>query len=330
MNSRIRQVTQEEITSSAESLSDILDRIGEKIKESPRYIEETFPSMAGRGTKAETPYPASGKNISSAAKPQPSLPQSHALINSKKLSSGLPVEMTRLNPFFIMTKQEMKKRPVEEVTVLNSFGRITMVGERLTVYEETVFLAVLYLVMQKKSTTITTSRYELLDLMGISKGGGNYVCLWDALKRLGRTQIVIEKWAKSKTGEGEPKLIRGFFNSLIQRGEFDSNSNSIKLTLDPYFLDMYAKNLLTFIDMGFRKNLKGDITKALYRFYQGQSRPTYSIGIDKLCKAINLGEKGERKKLRAKLRDCHSELKNCGYLQGWKLSGEVLTIVRAQ
>ncbi len=243
-------------------------------------------------------------------------------------SSALPVEMTRLNPFFIMEKRQMSNRVYKKVTFVNSFGQITIQGERLSVFDETVFLAVLKLVIDRQSSEVTTTRYELLTLIGVNKSGPNYQSLWEALKRLGRTQIAIENYAKS--ANGERRLSTGFFNSLIASGNYSDGGNRIVIKLDPYFLSLYSRNLMTFVDMNFRKCLKGDVAKALYRFYQGQSLKKYSIGIEKLCRAINFEKKGAYKETRRILRDAHNELQRRNYLQHWGMKEEVISIVKAQ
>ena len=255
-------------------------------------------------------------------------PEVLPVVRAKRRTSAIPVEMTRLNPFFIMTRQEMRDRPIIKLQVQNSWGIMTLQGERLSVFDESVFLGVLNLVGRQSSTEVVTTGYELLNIARLTKGGENYQTLWESLKRLGRTQISIEKWDPDKT-KSPRKPIQGFFNTLIQRGEYERTGKRTAITLkvDSYFLQTCAGSLVTFIDIDFRHTLDGDIAKALYRFYQSQPK-TYRINVDSLCAAINLEKRGLVKKLNQRLREAHEELKKKGYLKIWKFEKKVFSIAR--
>jgi hypothetical protein len=69
---------------------------------------------------------------------------------------------------------------------------------------------------------------------------------------------------------------------------------------------MYAESFVTNIDLRFRASLKNDVSKALYRFFQGQLELDVQIDAARLARAVNLpetDEKGALRKIRAALRE---------------------------
>jgi hypothetical protein len=76
---------------------------------------------------------------------------------------------------------------------------------------------------------------------------------------------------------------------------------------------MFLKGLITDIDIDFRSNLKGDISKALYRFYRSQP-VNYEIHLQKLCNAINLDQSQKKFRLREKINKALNELKMNNFL----------------
>ena len=77
----------------------------------------------------------------------------------------------------------------------------------------------------------------------------------------------------------------------------------------------FVNFLITNINLEFRTKLKGDITKALYRFFRSQKGMTYECHLLTLCKAINLDVTVETFRLRARIKKGFTELKKAGYLK---------------
>jgi len=69
----------------------------------------------------------------------------HAPELEKQIFSFMPTETTRISPFFPLSKREMRDRPLERLSWDNAWGRFTVTGERLSIYDESVLLAVLVL-----------------------------------------------------------------------------------------------------------------------------------------------------------------------------------------
>ena len=95
---------------------------------------------------------------------------------------------------------------------------------------------------------------------------------------------------------------------------------------------MYGKGMITSMDVKFRASLRGDMSKALYRFLQGQSgfikRGRYDIGLLKLCVAINLDPTRPASDLRKLIRKGLRELRKKGYLKNFKVSEKDIVTMR--
>jgi hypothetical protein len=85
-------------------------------------------------------------------------------------------------------------------------------------------------------------------------------------------------------------------------------------------MEMYAESFVTNIDLAFRCRLKSDISKAFYRFYQGQYDRVSEIELTRLARAVNLKIEPEMSRLRSKVRIGLSELQEQGYLQDYQIT----------
>ena len=80
--------------------------------------------------------------------------------------------------------------------------------------------------------------------------------------------------------------------------------------------------------MDFRSALKGDITKALYRFYEGQSPDVFKCHIDKLCAAVNIDKKLPKFTIRRHIRSGIKELIDKKYLVFGEINKQDIVIVK--
>ena len=90
---------------------------------------------------------------------------------------------------------------------------------------------------------------------------------------------------------------------------------------------MYTESFVTNIDMVFRNGLKSDISKAFYRFYQGQYETESQIEITRLARAVNLNIGQEIKQLKSKVRTGLRELREKGYLEAYEVTRDNRVIV---
>ncbi|MEE9913991.1 MAG: replication initiator protein A [Deltaproteobacteria bacterium] len=212
--------------------------------------------------------------------------------------SFLPTELTRLSPFFPMSKAEMGNRPFEKHTFENAWGTMEIQGERLAVFDESVLLAILKLATINKSFTFTTTFNEILFIMGTTAGKNTYAAVLSSLSRLTGTKIALT--IKSKDGKKT-----GLVNTILSGAKFDKYN--LKISINEYFGQMYLEGFVTSINLNFRAQLKGDITKAMYRFYEGQPI-NFEIHMDKLCSAINLDSSQPKFKIRQLINKSLKEL----------------------
>jgi len=238
----------------------------------------------------------------------------------------LPTRMTRISPFFPLSRREMKDRPVEKLTWETSWGKLTVSGERLSIYDESVLLAVLLLMRKNQAETFQTTRYEICQIMNVKPCTETYTAIWEALKRLTKTGIDLEVWEGKKKKKRKAKIE---MTTTILSGAI--HTERFQITVNPYFFEMYAKGFLTNLDLKFRANLMGDITKALYRFYEGQRDTCYQCHLLTLAKAVNLNVKMDTFRLRSRIRTGLRELRKKRYLKRWTLSkSDIVTAWKAK
>ena len=243
----------------------------------------------------------------------------HTPEQEQKIFSFLPTEMTRISPFFPLNKREMKDRPLEELTWEHNWGRFTVTGKKLSVYDESVLLAVLVLMRKNQKETFQTTRHELCRVMNVTPCQDTYRAVWASLSRLTKTGIDLMIWSKKIKGK-KRKVKKQMVNTILSGAEMDENTGKIIITINPYFIRMYGESFITNLDLKFRSQLSGDITKALYRFLEGQREAAYQCHLLTLAKAINLNVEMETKLLRYRIRQGLRELKKQGYLIKWNVS----------
>jgi hypothetical protein len=110
--------------------------------------------------------------------------------------------------------------------------------------------------------------------------------------------------------------------SILSFADKNQTSGKIRVAINPYFMEMYAESFVTNIDLGFRCRLKSDISKAFYRFYQGQYERASEIELLRLARAVNLKIEPEMGRLRSKVRTGLSELQAQGYFQDYQITAD--------
>lgn len=229
--------------------------------------------------------------------------------------SFLPTELTRVSPFFPMSKAEMGHRPLEKRVFNNAWGTMEIQGERLSIFDESILLAILRISSIKKAYTFSVTINEILTTMGTTAGKDTYNAVWAAIDRLIGTKINLVIATKK---EKKKRL-----SNTILVGGVDNEKHHITITINPYFVEMYLDGFITSIDLDFRSSLKGDITKAMYRFYEGQS-VNYEIHIDKLCAVINLNIDNTlpKSELRKRIKKSLTELIKHNYFNYGKINNK--------
>lgn len=238
--------------------------------------------------------------------------------------SFLATDATRVSPFTILSKKAMGHRIHEKISWDNPWGRITVEGQRLSIYDEDVLLAVLHLYAKKRTLTIHTSYHELCGLIGSAWGAHTCAALRNTLKRLTSTLVTLETPDK-KTG----KMRERMWHTMLTGGTSAGNTK-LNITINPYFEEVYLQDLITSLDMDFRRALSTDIAKALYRFLTAQP-VKYSLSIAKLIKVVNINTDQESWHIKGLIKKGLTELKNKKYLKSFKIDRfNIIHTVRAE
>lgn len=229
----------------------------------------------------------------------------------------MPNEMARTSPFFPMSRAEMKDRPLyQDFVIENRWGRISISGPRLSIGDESVLLALLVLVKRYKTDKFKTSCAELCEIMGISRGKNQYAAISASLDRL--TSAAINT-ALFKAGSEKKEVSRWIKGTIISNVDFETDTGKIEVSLNPYFLGLYAANLTTSLDVVERSKLKGDTAKALYRFIQTHKPGAVPFGLLTLCLGINLNVDQPKSEIRRQVRAAIAELKKHGHIKNGKI-----------
>jgi hypothetical protein len=244
----------------------------------------------------------------------------------QRFFSFMPTMLTRVSPFHFKGRHKFNEWPLVRLDSgdANSWGSMQVVGELLIIFDETILFCLLALMTQHESDAFETSQTELAQIAGIDPTPKNAAAIWKSLQRLAGTRIDLELASgKSK----KRKTLKELTGSILSFADKDQGSGKIRVVINPYFLEMYAESFVTNIDMTFRRSLKSDISKAFYRFYQGQYETDSDIEITRLARAVNMDPKQEVNRLRSKVRTGLSELKEKGYLEACEVTRDNHVIV---
>lgn len=229
----------------------------------------------------------------------------------------MPSSMARTSPFFVMSKQEMKDRPVyQDLVIENAWGRITISGPKLSIYDESVLLALLVLARKHKVDDFKTTFSELCELMGITRGNNTYAAISAALKRLTKATIDTELYKIDST---KKEVSRSIIGHIVDEADMESEGGKIRIRLNPSFLTIYAANLTTSLDVTERSKLKGDTAKAAYRFIKTHNPGAVPFGLLTLCHGLNLSVEQPLSEIRKQVKSALAELKRSGHLQFWRI-----------
>lgn len=236
--------------------------------------------------------------------------------NPKQLQlSFMPTSMGRTSPFFVMNKKDMTVRTMyQDFVIENPWGKITVSGPRLSIFDESVLLALLALAKKHKSVVFSTSYSEICEQMDVSRGGGQYISIRDSISRLRKTST------ETLLTKGKQKEeVKSFAGSILNQVDQDFVKKKIDVSLNPHFLILYGANLTTSLNMEERAKLKGDATKAMYRFLQTHSPSSHRFHLITLAHAVNIDVDQPLKTIRKQLRASLAELRKYGHVYRWSI-----------
>ncbi len=239
----------------------------------------------------------------------------------QRFFSFMPTMLTRVSPFHFKGRHKSTEWPLVRLDSgdASSWGSMQVVGELLIIFDETILFCLLALMTRHESDAFETSRAELARIAGIDPTPKNAAHIWKSIQRLAGTRIDLQLFS----GKGKRrKTLKELTGSILSFADKDQIGERIRVVVNPYFLEMYAESFVTNIDMGFRSRLKSDVSKAFYRFYQGQYERQSQIEITRLAQAVNLNSAQEMKKLKSKVRTGLKELQEKEYLETYEITGD--------
>ena len=233
--------------------------------------------------------------------------------------SFMPNALTRTTPFFPMTRNA--PRPFETLEFETSWGTIKIEGRKLSVYDESVLLAILTIVRRERTATIQTTTHELCKIMGVTPQKHAYTAILQSIKRLTGTYIELSVMRKSQAS-------RELFGTILVGGS-SGLSQDRTVSVNPYFLETLAKGFLD-VDVKFRSQLEGEVSKALYRFLGSQNPNPFECHLLKLCRAVNL-EVPDMYRLRYRVRKGLTELKKKGFITRFMVTkGDIVKVWKSK
>ncbi len=233
--------------------------------------------------------------------------------------SFMPTLLTRVSPFHFKGRIKYTEWPLVRLDSgdANSWGRMQVVGELLVIFDETILFGLLALMSKYQSDAFETTQEELSQLADVQPTPNNYGAIWKSIQRLAGSRIDLELFS----GKGRKrKDLKEMTGSILSFADIDKETGSIRVVINPYFLEMYADSFVTNIDLKFRSRLKSDVSKAFYRFYQGQYESESDIDILRLARAVNLDIDQELQRLKDKVRTGLKELEQKGYLEQYQIT----------
>jgi len=244
----------------------------------------------------------------------------------QRFFSFMPTMLTRVSPFHFKGRVKYKEWPLVRLDSgdANSWGRMQVVGELLIIFDETILFGLLALMTKYQSDAFETTQQELSRLADVQPSPNNYSAIWKSIQRLAGTRIDLELFSGKGRKRNDLKEMTG---SILSFADMDKKSGSIRVAINPYFLEMYADSFVTNIDLKFRSRLKSDVSKAFYRFYQGQYENQSDIDILRLARAVNLEMDQELRRLKDRVRTGLKELEQKGYLQQYQITKDNRVII---
>ena len=239
----------------------------------------------------------------------------------QRLFSFMPTMLTRVSPFHFKGRYKSNEWPLVRLDSgdNDSWGGMQVVGELLVIFDETVLFGLLALMARYESDAFETSQTELAQIAGIDPMPTNAAEIWKSIQRLAGTRIDLQLYS----GKGKKRrTLTELTGSILSFADKNQTSGKIRVAINPYFMEMYAESFVTNIDLGFRCRLKSDISKAFYRFYQGQYERASEIELLRLARAVNLKIEPEMSRLRSKVRTGLSELQEQGYFQDYQITAD--------
>jgi hypothetical protein len=173
---------------------------------------------------------------------------------------------------------------------------IELRGRKLNVKDCDVFLALCQLAKRDGKVEFYTTAYQLAKMTSGSYGKSSRESIRKSLLNL--SDASVRKIDRRPDGD-EWKL----YHVILYAEGKDDKAGMIRVVLNPFFLRLFGREMMTSIDTQFRLSLKGkgsDVAKQLYIYFQRQvcaqkgRDHKVKIGLEKLCAMIGLDRENKQ------------------------------------
>ncbi|MDZ7581130.1 MAG: hypothetical protein U5R30_11010 [Deltaproteobacteria bacterium] len=239
----------------------------------------------------------------------------------QRFFSFMPTMLTRVSPFHFKNRVKAKDWPLVRLDSgdVNAWGRMRVVGELLVIFDETVLFCLLSLMSRYQNEAFESTLVELSGIAGVTPTAANFKAIWKSIQRLAGTRIDLEL----TSGSGKKRrCLKEMTGSILSFADLDRESGIVRIAVNPSFIELYAESFVTNIDLRFRAELKSDLSKAFYRFFQGQYDKTLSIDLYRLARSVNLDTPPGAGRLRAQVQGGLRELEARKYLEKFEITAD--------
>jgi len=208
---------------------------------------------------------------------------------------------------------------LKEATLASQQGiAVKFTGEQLNQEDLTVWETLAHLARQHPLGQICEfSAHGLLKSLGMHTGLSQH-------KQLHSTIIRLTACAVQITHDGKT-----YFGPLVKSGLKDEITSHYRIELNRELIRLFGDNQWTALDWQQRQQLRGKhLSQALHAFYSSHKTP-FPIKLDTLRGYV--GSKNHQKAgFKAKLRTALDELVNIGFLSGYSITDDIVSVKRKQ
>ncbi len=220
-----------------------------------------------------------------------------------------------------MSDKELKeeRRLIQKLEHESSWGKITIEGVKLAIFEEDIFLTLM--TIAKKKMKFVDGQYlleinmkEVIHLLYGTSGYSTKKAIDLIIRALDHFQLVkFTITLFDKKNELKKEGLRGSIGNIIQSHYYDPKTQNLKIKFNPDFCAFFLESMLTNINFTVRRSLKRDGSKALLRFLSTHTQPG-RMHILTVLNAINYNINQPMYALRRRFKQFIAELKKNGVL----------------
>ena len=244
--------------------------------------------------------------------------------HEQTIFSFMPHQLAKTSIFFPLSDSQLKEenRKINRFEHKTSWGRIVIEGIKLAIFEEDIFLALLYLAKdktEKDKDNRPILKTRLPEVAKILYGDTSYTNT--TYKRIIRTlehfelvrfELAVGEWKKKGRERIKTETVTSF-SGIISKHIYNEETQDLTIYWNQDFLAYFLESMLTNINLTLRRQLKKDGSKALLRFLCTHTDPS-RMNIFTVLNAINYNIDQPLFRLRSRLKACITELKKHGVL----------------